>query len=109
MTAKEPDVKRGIIEQVPNSVILLVVASYAAAFVVFGFLVDDPGDIARGLVAITTTRDTLLTDYFGVCGIGAASPPFRHRDVIPRPLELSRRAQHALLHEVGKVARGGLP
>jgi Protein of unknown function (DUF1576) len=54
-----------------DSVILLVVALYAASFVVFGFLVDTPADIARGLVAITTSRDTLLTDYFGVGGIGA--------------------------------------
>ena len=30
-----------------------------------------PGGIARGLVAITTSRDTLLTDYFGIGGIGA--------------------------------------
>jgi hypothetical protein len=58
-------------QQIPDNVILLVVASYAAAFVVFGFLVDTPAAIARGLVAITTSRDTLLTDYFGIGGIGA--------------------------------------
>jgi hypothetical protein len=57
---------------VSDNVILLVVASYAAVFVVFGFLVDGPGDIARGLLAITMSRDTLLTDYFGIGGIGAA-------------------------------------
>jgi hypothetical protein len=55
----------------PESVILLVVALYAASFVVFGFLVDAPATVARGLVAIATSRDTLLTDYFGVGGIGA--------------------------------------
>ena len=30
-----------------------------------------PPSIARGLIAITTSRDTLLTDYFGIGGIGA--------------------------------------
>ena len=56
---------------VPDRAILGTVAAVAAAFVVFGFLVDTPGGIARGLFAILTTRDTLLTDYFGVGGIGA--------------------------------------
>ena len=59
------------VRQVPDGVVLRVVAGYAAAFVAFGFLVDTPADIIRGLVAITTTRDTLLTDYFAVGGIGA--------------------------------------
>jgi hypothetical protein len=72
MTAKEPERAAGMIVQVSDKVILLVVAAYAAAFVVFGFLVDRPGDIVRGLLAITTSRDTLLTDYFGIGGIGAA-------------------------------------
>ncbi len=36
-----------------------------------GSLVDGPAAVARGLVAITTSRDTLLTDYFGIGGIGA--------------------------------------
>lgn len=57
--------------QVSDKAILLVIAAYAAAFVVFGFLVDRPAAIAEGLVAILTSRDTLLTDYFGVGGIGA--------------------------------------
>src|SRR5512134_2650264 len=57
--------------QVSDRAILLIVAAYAAAFVVFGFLVDRPADIARGLISITTSRDTLLTDYFGIGGIGA--------------------------------------
>ena len=56
---------------VSDRVVLLVVAAFAASFVVFGFLVDTPADIARGLMAITTSRDTLLTDYFGIGGIGA--------------------------------------
>ena len=36
----------------------------------FGFLVQPPADVLRGLSAILTTRDALLTDYFGVGGIG---------------------------------------
>lgn len=58
--------------QVSEKLILLIIAGYAALFVVFGFLVSTPKEIAEGLVAITTTRDTLLTDYFGIGGIGAS-------------------------------------
>ena len=61
-----------LVEPLPDRVILLVVGAYAAAFVVFGFVVDNPGQIAHGLWEILTTRDALLTDYFGVGGIGAA-------------------------------------
>jgi hypothetical protein len=57
--------------QVSDRTILLLVAAYAAAFIVFGLAVDGPAAVARGLVAITTSRDTLLTDYFGIGGIGA--------------------------------------
>jgi hypothetical protein len=53
-----------------DNLILAVVAAYAAAFVVFGFLVQAPASVVRGLGAILTTRDALLTDYFGVGGIG---------------------------------------
>ena len=53
-----------------DNLILAVVAAYAAAFVVFGFLVQPPADVLRGLGAILTTRDALLTDYFGVGGMG---------------------------------------
>jgi hypothetical protein len=47
MTAKKPDRTRDIIEQVPDSVIPLVVAPHAAASVVFGCLGDEPGDMRR--------------------------------------------------------------
>jgi len=57
--------------QVSDRTILLLVAAYAAAFIVFGLAVDGPAAVARGLIAITTSRDTLLTDYFGIGGIGA--------------------------------------
>jgi hypothetical protein len=53
-----------------DNLILLIVACYAAAFVLFGVVVDGPADVLEGLGAIVTSRDTLLTDYFGVGGIG---------------------------------------
>jgi hypothetical protein len=55
----------------PDHVILRVVCAYAAAFVAFGFIVDGPERVLHGLVSIVTTRDALLTDYFGIGGIGA--------------------------------------
>ena len=57
--------------QIADRVILLIIALYAGLFVVFGLFLDTPAAIAHGLVAITTSRDTLLTDYFGVGGMGA--------------------------------------
>jgi hypothetical protein len=72
MTAEEPGRAAPMIVQVSDKSILFVVAAYAAAFVVFGFLVDGPAAVARGLATILTTRDALLTDYFGIGGIGAA-------------------------------------
>ena len=62
----------GSAKPVPERVILGVVAAFAAAFVVFGIAVDGPDKVLRGLVEIVTTRDALLTDYFGIGGIGAA-------------------------------------
>jgi hypothetical protein len=55
----------------PDNVILRVVCAYAAAFVAFGLVVDGPDRVLHGLVSIVTTRDALLTDYFGIGGIGA--------------------------------------
>jgi hypothetical protein len=56
----------------PDRAIVAVVAAYAAAFVAFGLAVDGPAEVARGLAAILVSRDALLTDYFGIGGIGAA-------------------------------------
>jgi hypothetical protein len=73
MIANEPDqAVAGNVPQFADRTVLVIVAAYAAAFVVFGLLVDGPAAVAQGLAAILTTRDTLLTDYFGVGGIGAA-------------------------------------
>ena len=52
--------------------ILGLIAAYASAFVAFGLIVDGPEAVLRGLLEIVTTRDALLTDYFGVGGKGAA-------------------------------------
>ncbi|HMM90987.1 DUF1576 domain-containing protein [Bradyrhizobium sp.] len=51
---------------------LLMVAAYAAAFVIFGLAVSGPEATALGLEAILFSRDTLLTDYIGLGGIGGA-------------------------------------
>jgi uncharacterized protein DUF1576 len=50
--------------------ILSVVAAYAAAFVLFGLMLQSPAALLGGLADIVTTRDALLTDYFGVGGVG---------------------------------------
>jgi hypothetical protein len=58
-------------EPLSDRAILLLIAGYALAFIVFGLAIDGPAAVAKGLVAIITSRDTLLTDYFGIGGIGA--------------------------------------
>ena len=55
----------------PEHLILRVVCAYAVAFVALGLIVDGPERVLHGLVQIVTTRDALLTDYFGIGGIGA--------------------------------------
>ncbi|MEZ5119064.1 MAG: DUF1576 domain-containing protein [Candidatus Nanopelagicales bacterium] len=52
--------------------VLLIVAGYAVAFALFGLVVSGPTEAVRGLFEILTTRDALITDYFGIGGIGAA-------------------------------------
>jgi len=57
---------------VADRIVSLIVAGYALAFVLFGLLIDTPSEVLHGLGAILISRDTLLTDYMGVGGIGAA-------------------------------------
>lgn len=52
--------------------LLLIVAVVAAAFIVFGLIVSPLGEIGEGLLKILLARDTLITDYIGVGGMGAA-------------------------------------
>jgi hypothetical protein len=55
-----------------NQRLLLIVALFPLAFVLIGFSLDSPQAIAQGLWAIVSSRDTLITDYMGLGGIGAA-------------------------------------
>lgn len=59
-------------EAAPDRRSLAAVALFAAAFVAFGFCVAPPAEIAAGLIRIATAKDTLITDYVGVGGLGAA-------------------------------------
>jgi len=59
-------------KELSDSCKLVVLSLYAASFIVFGFLVDTPEGILRGLIDIITTRGALLTDYIGIGGMGAA-------------------------------------
>ncbi|HWJ76209.1 MAG TPA: DUF1576 domain-containing protein [Kaistia sp.] len=52
--------------------VLAVVAAVAAAFLLFGLISDRPSMIVSGLGKILIARDTLITDYIGVGGMGAA-------------------------------------
>lgn len=49
-----------------------IVALFPLAFIGAAFLLDSPGALFDGLVAILRSRDTLTTDYMGLGGIGAA-------------------------------------
>lgn len=51
---------------------LLVVSALALAFVLFGLAVSGPAEVFRGLGRILMARDTLITDYIGLGGMGAA-------------------------------------
>lgn len=52
--------------------LLLVVSALALAFVLFGFSVSGPAEVFRGLGRILMARDTLITDYIGLGGMGGA-------------------------------------
>lgn len=49
-----------------------LVAVLALAFMIFGLAVSGPEDTLRGLEAILFARDTLITDYVELGGVGAA-------------------------------------
>jgi hypothetical protein len=52
--------------------LLGIVALFPLAFIAFGLAVDSPRDIYHGLIKILSSRDTLITDYIGLGGMGAA-------------------------------------
>ncbi len=66
--------KKGInIEKdISNNTKILIITIYAASLVLFGFLVDTPQEIFRGILKIIIESDILITDYIGVGGMGAA-------------------------------------
>jgi hypothetical protein len=59
-------------QPLPNGTILRILALYAIAFIGFGFVMSTAREIVDGLIDILTVRDTLITDYIGVGGMGAA-------------------------------------
>ncbi len=58
--------------QCSSRALLGIVALFPLAFIAFGLAVDSPRDILEGLIKIQSSRDTLITDYIGVGGMGAA-------------------------------------
>jgi len=55
-----------------NRALLGIVALFPLAFIAAALAIDSPRDIFNGLLAIQSSRDTLITDYMGLGGIGAA-------------------------------------
>ncbi len=55
-----------------NARLLALLALFPLAFVIAGFALDTPQAIGQGLLRILSSRDTLVTDYMGLGGIGAA-------------------------------------
>ncbi len=51
---------------------LLILAIYATSLIVFGFLVNTPAEIIGGIQKIIASPDTLISDYIGIGGLGAA-------------------------------------
>jgi hypothetical protein len=58
--------------QCSNRRLLLIVALFPLAFVLFGLTLASPQALLQGVLAIISSRDTLITDYMGVGGTGAA-------------------------------------
>lgn len=57
--------------EVANQIRYLILSMYALSFIIFGFIVDRPGEILRGLYNIIMNPDVLITDYITVGGMGA--------------------------------------
>ena len=55
-----------------DELILTIVAFFAVAFIVCGLIEDEPVVVFRGIIAIIQSRDTLLTDYFAIAGVGGS-------------------------------------
>jgi hypothetical protein len=76
MSQPDPGAERdpGTIVPVPmsNHGVLAIVALFPLAFIAFGLAVDSPSVVWHGLIDIMSSRDTLITDYIGLGGMGAA-------------------------------------
>ena len=59
------------VQSLPENTILTIIAFYAITFIIFGFMMSPPREILSGLFRILTVRDTLITDYIGIGGMGA--------------------------------------
>ncbi|WP_048752861.1 DUF1576 domain-containing protein, partial [Crocosphaera watsonii] len=59
------------IKPVSDNTILNIISFYAITFIIFGFVMSPPREIITGLFRILTVRDTLITDYIGIGGMGA--------------------------------------
>ena len=57
--------------QCSSRTLLGIVALFPLALIAFGLAVDSPRDIYHGLIRILSSRDTLITDYIGLGGMGA--------------------------------------
>ena len=55
-----------------NNIRFTIITIFALSLVIFGFIVDTPKSILEGIYNILTQPDTLITDYIGVGGMGAA-------------------------------------
>lgn len=68
----DPPSPAGEIHRLSSNGTLAAVCACALAFVLFGLAVSGPVEVFHGLVRIVAARDTLITDYIGVGGMGAA-------------------------------------
>jgi hypothetical protein len=61
-----------LVQPLSDNIILTIISFYAITFIIFGLIMSSPGEIIGGLFRILTVRDTLITDYIGIGGMGAA-------------------------------------
>lgn len=55
-----------------NDIKFVIIALYVFSLILFGFLMDTPQEIFKGIYNILIEKDILITDYIGIGGMGAA-------------------------------------
>ncbi len=60
------------VKEISNKKKFAIITFYAIMQLVFGIIADTPQNIVNGLYKILTQPDTLITDYIGLGGMGAA-------------------------------------